>query len=264
MNSIRLVPTTVLLAPLTVCLLGCASAGDAPTVTPRLIDARADEQLQRMSTSLAALPAFSFDAEVRYDDYLIDTQKIQLGRRVSMNVQRPNRVRAIVEGDIRRLRYGFDGTRAVVLDEDRNQYSEAPAPETIDAALTDMAERHGFVLPLAELIASDPYAWMMGSVESATYVGVHPIDGRPCHHLAFEQPTLDWQIWIDTADIAVPRRLLISYKQMPNCPQYEVAFRHWTTAATFGDADFAIAIPADAARVELEPTGQVVGTKATR
>jgi hypothetical protein len=261
MKRIQLGAVAVALAPAALCLSGCVSSAGKPTVAPRLVDARADEQLKRMTSCLGGLGSFSFEADVRYDDYLVDSQKVQFGRRVTVDVRRPNRIRAVVDGDIVRMRYWYDGKRTVVLDVDSNQYSEAPAPATIDASLTAMAEDYGFVLPLAELIATDSYKWLMSNVESAAYVGEHMIDGKACHHLAYEQPTLDWQIWIEAGEPALPRRLLISYKQLPNCPQYEVSFKRWLPDAPLSEADFAIELPEGATQIDLPPPDRIVGTK---
>ncbi len=245
---------------LSLLLTGCASNRGEPTVAPRVIDARADEQLKRMTGYLAGLGAFKFDADVRYDDYLVDTQKVQFGKRVSVAVQRPDKAGATVDGDVESKRYWYDGKRAVILDVDRNHYSETAAPSTIDATLRAMAENYGLVLPLAELIAADSYQWLMNNVQSAAYVGERIVDGARCHHLAFEQPTLDWQIWIDGGEHPFPRQMLIAYKSLPNCPQYEARFTRWTPNASLTSADFAIQIPQGAARIELEAPERVVGT----
>jgi hypothetical protein len=263
MKRIQFGAVAMVLAPAAFCLWGCASSTGEPTVVPRVVDARADEQLTRMTSCLAGLDSFSFEADVRYDDYLVDSQKVQFGRRVAVDVQRPNRVHAMIDGDIKRMRYWYDGSRTVVLDIDNKQYSEAPAPPTIDDTLTEMAEKHGFVLPLAELIATESYRWLMNNVVSAAYVGERVIDGRRCHHLAYEQPTLDWQIWIDADEPALPRRLVISYKELPNCPQYEVAFKRWLPGAKFSENDFAVELPAGAIKIEYRMPDRTVGTKAT-
>lgn len=239
-------------------LAGCAAPGK-PTVTPRLVDARADEQLRRMTTYLGELANFRFEGEIRYDDYLVDTQKVQLGKHVVVDVRRPDRARAVVEGDVENTRYWYDGQRAVILDLISQQFAEAPAPATIDATLTALAENYGLVLPLAELIAADAHTWLMNNVDSAVYVGEHSIDGHACHHLAYEQATLDWQIWIDAGEPPLPRRLVISYKQLPNCPQYEVAFTRWSQASTSSDAEFTAQIPEGATKVDLRQPDRTVG-----
>jgi hypothetical protein len=37
-------------------------------------------------------------------------------------------------------------------------------------------------------------------VQSGTYVGLHNVGKVKCHHLAFRQRMLDWQIWIEAGD----------------------------------------------------------------
>jgi hypothetical protein len=241
-------------------LVGCAAIGAGGEITPRVIDAQASDELKRMTDYLASLPRFSFDAEIAYDDYLVETQKVQLGKTARVEVQRPSRARAVIEGDVENKRYWYDGQQVVIFDVDRNQYSKAPAPDTIDAALAMLSDR-GIVLPLAELVGSGSYDWLMNGVQSASYVGLHRVGGAACHHLAFEQDTLDWQIWVDASETPVPRRMLVSYKNEPAYPQYQATFTRWDTAsAAASPGDFSPQIPADAVQIELTAPESVVGS----
>ncbi|MFO0838872.1 MAG: DUF2092 domain-containing protein [Phycisphaerae bacterium] len=242
-------------------LAGCAAPGAraAPAVS-HVVDARADAQLRRMTSYLSGLKSFRFKADVTYDDYLVETQKVQLAKRVTVEVQRPNRARGVVDGDVENKRYWYDGKQVTLLDVDHAQYSTADVPDTIDATLDVMADKYGMVLPLAELIAAQSYAWLTNNVQSATYVGQGRVGDAMCHHLAYEQETLDWQIWIDAGEPALPRKLLICYKQLDGCPQYEATFTNWEPSATLNDADFTATLPKDAVRVELGPPQKTVGT----
>jgi hypothetical protein len=91
----------------------------------------------------------------------------------------------------------------------------------------------------------------MGSVQRGTYVGLHAVDGIPCHHLSFEQATIDWQVWIDAGGDPLPRKLVIAYKTEDEVPQYSVTFRKWNLAATLPDALFRFEPPDGARRVEM-------------
>ena len=68
---------------------------------------------------------------------------------------------------------------------------------------------------------------MMGSVQRGVYLGLHDAAGVPCHHLSFEQATIDWQIWIDAGRDPLPRKLVIAYKTEDEVPQYSVTIRKW-------------------------------------
>ena len=70
-------------------------------------------------------------------------------------------------------------------------------PPTIDGALDAVFERTGMVIPLADFLYADVYARLMESVQRGVYLGIHEAGGVPCHHLSFEQETIDWQLWID-------------------------------------------------------------------
>jgi hypothetical protein len=103
----------------------------------------------------------------------------------------------------------------------------------------------------------------MAGVQRGVYLGVHEAAGVPCHHLSFEQATIDWQIWIDAAADPLPRKLVIAYKTEDEVPQYTVMIRRWDLDPRLPDARFVFTPPAGATRVEVpalaarsdEPTG---------
>lgn len=50
-------------------------------------------------------------------------------------------------------------------------------------------------------------------------VGVTQVEGVRCHHFAFVEQDIDWQIWIEDGTQWVPRKLVITYKTLPGAPQ---------------------------------------------
>ena len=73
----------------------------------------------------------------------------------------------------------------------------------------------------------------------------------PCHHLAFEQATIDWQIWIDAGAEPLPRKLVIAYKTEDEVPQYSVTIRKWKLDPKLPDELFRFEPPEGAQRVEI-------------
>ena len=86
------------------------------------------------------------------------------------------------------------------------------------------------------------YARLMGDVQRGVYLGIHEAAGVPCHHLSFEQATIDWQIWIDAGTDPLPRKLVITYKTEDEVPQYAVTIRKWNLQAKLPDTLFAVLV----------------------
>ena len=91
---------------------------------------------------------------------------------------------------------------------------------------------------------------MTERVQQGHYVGLHQVNGRDCHHLAFRQKLVDWQIWIDAGEKAVPRKLLIIYKKLPDQPRFGATLDDWNLSPNIADDQFVFAPPPDARRVE--------------
>ncbi len=124
-------------------------------------------------------------------------------------------------------------------------------PATIDEALDWVFDMTGTVIPLADFLYADSYSRLMGSVQRGTYLGIHEAAGVPCHHLAFEQATIDWQLWIDAGPDPLPRKLVIAYKTEDEVPQYAVTIRTWNFAPPVADDRFRFSPPAGATRIDV-------------
>lgn len=239
-------------------LVPLAGAQEPPAATPaaapaRSVEARADQELKRMSDFLAKLPRFALEAEETFDELPEGELRRQLTNLRRVAVERPNHVAADATGDTLNRASWYDGKTATVLDKENDVYATVEARPTIDATFDMLADDYGFVLPLADLIYSDPYAVLMEDVTYGRYLGIHQAAGVPCHHLAFSQPTIEWQIWIDAGERPLPRKLVISYVQEPGEPQYAAVIRRWTLDATPPAGLFTFEAPEGAQKVE--PTG---------
>jgi hypothetical protein len=217
------------------------------------IDPKADEQLKRMCACLASASQFSFRVHDTMDELVDFGQKIQFGRESRIALRRPDRLAVEVNGDLIDEQAWYDGRTVTLLDKRENSYGVIEVPGNIDAMLDYLAERFGVAMPLADLIFSDPYQTAAPAIRSGGYVGLHRVNGMPCHHLAFRQDTVDWQLWVDAGQQPVPRKLLITYKAMPGQPQYTAVFSAWNLSASLPDELFAFTPPAGAAKVDLKP-----------
>jgi hypothetical protein len=139
-----------------------------------------------------------------------------------------------------------------VLDKEHNVYATIEAPGTIDATFDMLQDEYGVVLPLADLLYSDPYAVLMPGVTYGRYLGIHQAAGVACHHLAFSQETIEWQIWIDGGEKPLPRKLVISYVQEPGEPQYSATIRRWTLDAEVPEGLFTFEAPEGARKIAPE------------
>ena len=76
-----------------------------------------------------------------------------------------------------------------------------------------------------ELLLNDPYGIRSSGVESDVYVGVTYVHGVECHHLAFRENKVDWQLWVKAGDTSLPMKYVITSKWMTGAPQYTVQLR---------------------------------------
>lgn len=223
-----------------------------PLASPRRVEARAEQELKKMGEFLAGLKRFALEAEETFDELPDGELRRQLTNVRRIAVERPNRLAADATGDTLSRASWYDGRTATVLDKEHNVYATVEAPATIDATFDKLEDEYGVVLPLADFLHSDPYAVLMAGVTYGRYLGIHQAAGVACHHLAFSQDTIEWQIWIDAGDKPLPRKLVISYVQEPGEPQYSAVIRRWRLDAKAPEGLFTFEAPEGAQKVDAK------------
>jgi hypothetical protein len=217
----------------------------------RLIEPRADEVLRKMSDRLARAGAFTLEAEEVYDEVPEQSPRRQLTATRHVTLRRPDRLAGDVAGDALNRTFRYDGKVFAALDNEQNVWASGTVPPNIDEALDWVFDKTGTVIPLADFLYADPYSRLMDTVQRGVYLGIHEAAGVPCHHLSFEQATIDWQIWIDAGPDPLPRKLVIAYKTEDEVPQYSVTIRKWNFGAKAPDELFRFTPPKGATRVEI-------------
>jgi hypothetical protein len=97
---------------------------------------------------------------------------------------------------------------------------------------------------------SDPYKALTEQVEEGEYLGLHRVGDRKCHHLAFRQRGLDWQLWVDAGDKPLPLKFLLTYRRQPGEPQFATVFT-WDLSAQPSEDAFTFKAPAGARKIEF-------------
>jgi len=227
----------------------------------RLVDPRADELVRQMSDRLARAPSLALEAEEVYDEVPEHSPRRQLTNRRHVAMRRPDRLVGDAAGDALNRSFWYDGKVFSAHDKEQHVWTSGAVPPTVDEALDWVFEQTGTVIPLADFLYADSYARLMQDVQRSVYLGIHEAAGVPCHHLSFEQASIDWQIWIDAGPEPLPRKLVITYKTEDEVPQYSVTIRKWNLQATLPEAIFAFAPPEGATRIDIVAFGGPSGAQ---
>ncbi len=190
------------------------------------VEPKALEIIYRASKYLQQAKTFKFQADVTRDVILYDGVRVKFGGVSKVTVQRPNKLRAIFDGDVRSRRSYFDGETLTIYSLTRNIYAQTKISGTIDEAIDFVFETFGFSVPLADLVYSDPYAVLIESIDKGSFVGQHKVDGVVCDHLAFQQELIDWRRGVEADDTRLVRKLVITYKNKKGHPEYGAVLSH--------------------------------------
>ena len=206
-----------------------------------IIGPRAELFLRAMSDYMKSVQQFSFRGKISFDDTLPTGQKIQYAQEIKVAIRRPDRAYAEGWGDLWNKRFWYDGKRATLVNSSLGVYAIVDdVPGELGALMDHLVEKYDFAPPLADLVYPDFYKAVIGDIQFGFYVGLHEVEGVRCHHLAFVTKYIDWQIWIEDGLQMVPRKILITYKALPESPQYQAILTDWDLDARLPDVLFEV------------------------
>jgi hypothetical protein len=173
-------------------------------------------------------------------------EKIQFTNSGEGLVNRPDKLHAHRVGGYADVALFFDGKTVSIYGKHVNGYAQFEGPGTIDQLIEALHQGHGIALPGADLLLTNSYDRLVAGVQEAKYIGRGVIDGVMCEHLAFRNFDTDWQLWVETGDQPVPRKLVITSKTMNSAPQYTLRIKEWKTGMKPSPDAFAFTPPAGA------------------
>jgi hypothetical protein len=228
------------------------SANAAPVANVGVIQDQAVQALKAMSSYLMSAQTLQINTQGSLDVVTNDGQRIQLDGTTSYKVRRPNGFVIDYVSDMKSRRFIYDGKTFTVYSPKLGFYASVPAPATNREVLDTIYNKFGIALPLEDLFRwSDP---SMGSriqgFKSAYDVGTATIDGTETEHYAFREADVDWEIWIQSGDQPLPRKVVIVDRKDPARPTF-ISRLTWQVNPAFTDADFTFVPDANAKRIQL-------------
>jgi len=214
------------------------SAKAAPVIDPQV-----REVMKLVCNELSSAKTITYHAEINFDSVLPSYVKLQYAAAMDTAIQRPDHLAISYKSDLGAKEIWYDGKTLTIFDPVHRAYASVPAPDSIDAMLTQVTEEKNLSVPLEGFDFSHPCERVYPQIQRGKYVGINDVGGIDCDHVAFVQQELDWQLWIDHGNNPVPRKIVITYKKLPAQPQWAAVLSNWRFNRTLPASLFQPKIP---------------------
>lgn len=216
------------------------------------VDPASIQALKDMGAYLQALKRFRVSVDLTGERVLADGQKLQHTATASLDVDRPNRIRAVMNSARSHRELFYDGATVTLFTPAQKYYSTVAYSGTLAELASKLEEAYGVEIPLSDLFTWGTPAAPVDKVESAMNAGQDFIDEELCDHYAFRQGQIDWQVWIATGAKPLPRKVVITYRGDEARPQ-STSLIDWNLKPTFKDSVFNFVPPKGATKIEIIP-----------
>jgi hypothetical protein len=218
---------------------------------PAGIDPVAQRLLKASTDFVASQQKFDVDTRNSLEVVLKNGQKIELNHTTRQSVQRPDKLRSERTGDLVNQVFIYDGKSLTLNNLTDKVYSQVGAPDTLEGMLDFARTKLGIFAPAGDLLYKNAYEVLMDGVTDGMVVGKAVIEGARCDHLAFRSPNVDWQIWIQEGAQPLPRRIVLTTRDLANAPEFAVTITRWNLKPTFSANTFAFTPAANAKKVDF-------------
>jgi hypothetical protein len=217
------------------------------TSVAQVISPEARGVLDRMTAYLRTLQTFSIATNSSRDEILAFGYKLQNIEHGELVVQRPNKLRAEIDGDIRTRTIVYDGTKLAMYSPDDAAYVRIDAPDTLAKLIGGLLDA-GVEMPLMDVLYQAAAGTLTEAVRTGILVGDSMVDGVDCDHLAFRQANIDWQLWVEKGERTLPRKILVTTRYVVGDPQFQAVLT-WNLKPKINKSTFVFTAPKDAVEV---------------
>ena len=235
-----------------------AATQQKPQISPEAMAA-----LQRMGETLHQ-PQFSFQAQTIRVYAGPKGEPLHIFHTLDVTVKRPNRLLVVRNGDDGQSKLVYDGKTLFIYIGDGNKYASIPVPGTIEGMMKEAMGRLGVDFPLADFLTDAPTKSFLSGVTQGEVVNTMTIDGVPCLHMFFVQPPgIELELWVENNEQSLPRRLIVTYRSLPDVPSFIATMSKWDFSIHPTDAAFVFQPPPGAVKFALRPPAAAGGPAGT-
>ena len=207
------------------------------------------ELVKKSYAYLGSLKHYSFKATIVNEDDYADHMMLYLTHNYSVAVQRPDKVRMQVRGDVDNRDTIMNNGTVSIYEIEANKYAQIAIDGDIDDALDTLSEDYNFAVPLTQLLYSDTAEDL--DFKKGFYFGTVTVDGKPCYYVGFPGEEWDIQLWIEKGDRPLIRSAAFVDKTTKGQPRSMIKVS-WNLDEIKDQSIFEFTAPKDAKKIEVK------------
>jgi hypothetical protein len=207
--------------------------------------------VKAMSDYLAGAKSMQLTYDTDIEVITPEIEKLQFASSGEVTLSRPNKVRASRVGGYADVELAYDGDTLTVVGKNIGAVAALKAPGNVDQLINRLRDEFSLGLPGASFLLSSSFDELMAGVIEAKYIRRGVIDGVECHHLAFRNQDTDWQLFVEVGDKPIPRKYIITSKDVAAAPQYTLRIKEFRTDEALADNAFDLKAPDSAKSVDI-------------
>jgi hypothetical protein len=169
---------------------------------------------------------------------------------ISAALKRPDKI-VVKKSGYENVQFYFNGQKLVAYNPLTQNFASESLPGDINSLISTLGG-YEIEAPMAEFFGNEPLTVLLRDVDVGRYIELSGVRGVSCHHIAFRQENVDWQLWVEAGETPLIRRFRITTKTLTGSPSYTVDFLEWQINPNTLDTQFEFDVPAGSTQVDFK------------
>jgi hypothetical protein len=217
-------------------------------------DSTAIYLLDKMSYVIGDLNSFSVEVSTTYDVNVKELGLVKNSNRHNIIVGSPYTMSWLSEGDKGHKRFCYSNEQLHYYSFDNNNYGTLEAPGTIMNMIKLVHENYGIEIPGVDFWYPSITDDLIADYPNIYFMGVTEVNKMKCFHIVASNKDLSIQIWLSDDVYLLPKKMVVTYLNETNSPQYEAVYSNWKLNELFPESIFDYVAPPGANEITIKAT----------
>lgn len=203
-----------------------------------VMDTTALTILDNMSQIFGSMNSVGFDSHISRDIAFSNEVLVKEFVKNEIKIKGPNKFVTRIHGENREELYKYNGNQVFYYSLNTNRYAVADAPDNIVETMDWLYTDFGIEFTAGDILYPNFSKDLAENMDHIQFLGVVNLDGKRTFHILARNEIISVQFWITDGIYMFPDKIVMTYLDVDNHPQYEIRFSNWEVNHEYPESIF--------------------------
>jgi len=202
------------------------------------IDTTALTILDNMSQIFGSMSSIGFESNISRDIAFSNEILVKEFVRNEIKIKGPNKFVSRISGEKKEELYKYNGKQVTYYSLTTNRFAVADAPDNLIETLDWLYTDYGIEFTAGDIFYPNFTQDLAENMDHIQFLGVVTLNDKRTFHILARNDLISVQFWIADEIYMVPKKIVLTYLDRGDFPQFEIDFANWEINHEYPDGIF--------------------------